>query len=454
MLETQKYKSNKYLIKITIPVFIETLLGMLIGNVDQLMIKSTSENAYAAIGNVHQVIEVLIMTFNVVAVASTILIAQYIGAKQQEKASQLYSLSLLVNVIFGIFVTILTVTSYNKIFDWLNYPEEIIPDSKTYLLWIGGGLILNSLSVTYSSFLRAHGYMKDCMFVSIMTNVINVFGNAMLLFGFFGLPRLGVTGVSIASNISKLVGLIVLIVLFKKRVGVKISFKTLIPFPFKQLKKMLSIGVPSAGENLSFALVTVVIQKFINVFGKGVVTARVTVNLLTFISWIFALSISLTTQVIIGYLMGARDIEGANQRFKTSTRMSMLLSFCGSLILLFFCKPICGIFVDDPEILKICQQVMIVEIFLEQGRAVNLCAVRSLQACGDTKFPIYTGIIVAWIVAVGGGYVLGIVFNLGIIGVWTAMACDEIIRAIIFVIRWKRGKWRNMTLIDNRQPAL
>ena len=211
---------------------------------------------------------------------------------------------------------------------------------------------------------------------------------------------------------------------------------------------MLGIGVPSAGESLSFAFVTIMVQKFINKFGAKVIQARVTVNLLSFISWIFAAAISATTQVIVGYLMGARDIEGTDKRFKSSLRISMLCSFCGSLVLFFACRPICGLFISDPQTLNICQKIMFIEIFLEQGRAVNLCAVRSLQATGDTKFPIIIGIIDAWIVAVGGGYILGVVLDMGILGVWTAMACDEIFRGILFSIRWKRGKWRKLSLVE------
>ncbi len=448
MVNTNQYKSNKYLLKLTLPVFIETLLATLIGSADQLMIKSQTAHGYSAIGNVNQIINVFLMTFNVVAVASTILIAQYIGANNREKAKQLYTLSFVVNIVFGLFVTSIVLFFYNPIFQWLNYPDVILREAKTYIIWIGSGLILNSIMVTYSAFLKANGFMKECMYIAVISNIINVGGNALLIFGFLGIPKLGIVGVSIASNVSKLVAVILLIIVYKRRVGVKITLKEIRPFPFEQLRKILGIGVPSAGESLSFAFVTIMVQKFINKFGAKVIQARVTINLLSFISWIFAAAISATTQVIVGYLMGARDIEGTDKRFKSSLRISMLCSFCGSLVLFFACRPICGLFISDPHTLDICQKIMFIEIFLEQGRAVNLCAVRSLQATGDTKFPIIIGIIDAWIVAVGGGYILGVVLDMGILGVWTAMACDEIFRGILFSIRWKRGKWRKLTLVE------
>ena len=448
MNDIQQVKSNRYLMKLTLPVFIEMLFGLLMGNVDQLMINTQSRNAYTAIGNTNQIINLFIIFFSVVAMASTIMISQYIGSKNHKKIEQLYSLSMAVNLIIGVVVSLFLLLFNAQILKMLDYPQELMYNSRIFISIIGGGLFLNAIMVTYSSFLKSNGFMKECMYISVIINIINLVGNCLLIFGWFGLPKLGIVGSAVASNFSKLVGVLMFIYLYKKRIGVKISIKQIMPFPVAQLKKMMGIGLPSGGESLAYSFAIIVIQKTINKFGTEVVSARVTVNMISFVSWIFALAISSTTQIIVGYLMGARDIEGTEERFKSSRKLSMLCSLIGSLILFFLCKPICGIFVHETAILNLCQQIMFVEIFLEQGRAVNLVTVRSLQACGDTKFPIFLGIIDEWVVAVGLGYVLAVVFNMGLVGVWIAMASDEIIRAIIFTIRWEKGKWRSMVLAD------
>lgn len=447
MNDTQQVKTNKYLLKITIPVFIEMLFGVLMGYVDQLMISGQSENAFAAIGNSNQIINLFIITFNVVAMASTIMISQYIGAKNSKKAEQLYTLALIVNISFGVIISIILTFFNRSIFGWLNCPPELIDDAVLYTTIIGGGLILNSIFITFSAFLKSNGWMKDCMYIAIISNVVNIFGNALLIYGPFGMPKLGIAGVAISSNFSKLVAVILIILMYKKHVGVKVSLKKIKPLPFDLIKRMFGIGVPSAGENISWNLSMVVIQKIANKFGTNVVKARVTVNLLSFVSWILANAVSTTTQIIVGYLVGAKDYDGIEKRYKSSLKMAMLFSLIGSLILIALSKPVCGIFIDSPEVLDLCQKLMIVDLFLEQGRAVNLTAVRSLQACGDTKFPIIIGIIDQWLVAVGVGFILAVVFHLGIIGIWIGMASDEIIRAIIFTIRWNRGKWRHMKTV-------
>ncbi|MFA5659271.1 MAG: MATE family efflux transporter [Oscillospiraceae bacterium] len=451
-MDSTQIKTNKYLIKITIPVFIEILLGTLIGMIDQYMISTRSESAYNAIGQSNQIINVFVITFNVVAMASTILISQNNGAHNIENSKRLYSLSVFVNVIFGVVVSVLLVFFNAPIFRWMNFTGDIFKDATVYITIIGGGMFLHSLALTYSAFFKANGLMKESRYVTIIMNVVNVIGNALLIFGWFGLPELGIMGVAIASNISKLVGVLLFVWLYKKQIGIKISFKELRPFPFSSLKKMLGIGVPSAGESLSFNFAMVVIQKNVNKIalktGQAlIITAKTTVNLLYFISWIFAAAISSTTQVIVGYMMGAGDIASIQKRYTSSRSIAMLLSFVGSLTLYLLAEPICSLFVSDPAVIAICKKILFIDIFLEQGRAVNMVTVRSLQACGDTKFPIVLGIIDAWIVAVLGGFVLGDIMGFGIYGVWCGMAADEILRGVFFTIRWKRGKWQKMRLV-------
>ncbi len=451
MNDFSQVKSNRYLMKLTIPVFIEIFLGVLIGLVDQFML-SDNKNAFNAIAQANQIINMLVITFNVVAMASTILIAQYIGSRNVEKVKQLYSLSIFVNVIFGVAISLILLFFNKPIFAMMDMPPDIAVNATKYISIVGGAMFLHAIALTFSAFFKANGFMKESMYVTLIINITNVVGNAVLIYGWFGLPKLGIVGVAISSIISKLVGVLLFISLYKKQIGEKIGISQLKPFPTGPLKKILGIGVPSAGENLSYSFAMVTIQTTINKlskrFGEHLITARTTIGLLCFMSWIFAASISSTTQVIVGYLMGAGDVEGTQKRYKASLGIAMLLSLAGSLLLYFLAEPVVSIFSSDPDVIALCKKILFIDIFLEQGRAVNMSTVRALQACGDTKFPIIVGIIDVWLVAALGGYILGNVFGLGLVGVWCAMAADEIIRGVIFTIRWNGGKWRKMRLVS------
>ncbi|MGL6175174.1 MAG: MATE family efflux transporter, partial [Cellulosilyticaceae bacterium] len=109
--------------------------------------------------------------------------------------------------------------------------------------------------------------------------------------------------------------------------------------------------------------------------------------------------------------------------------------------------PIFGIFTDNPEIIALGKQIMLIDIALEFGRSVNLVVIRGLQAAGDIKFPVVLGIGSMWGVAALLSYVLGISLGWGLIGVWIAMALDECLRAIVVYTRWKKGSWRGKALV-------
>lgn len=446
MENIQQVKTNKYLIKITIPVFIETLLTMLIGQVDQFMISYKTQTGFAALGNANQVIGLLMIFFQVVSMASTILISQYIGADLRSKLNRIYSLSIYFNVVLSIIISFVLIVFGKSIYIALECPEELLNDCLTYTKIISFGLIFDALRGVYAAFYKSNGHMKECVFITVTVNIINIFGNAVFLFGLFGVPELGIRGVAYSSVISKIIGY-VFSLCFKKRFEISTAIRHIIPFPYKLFGKILSVGFPAVGENFGYSSAMIFVQKFINHFGVYAVEAKTAINIVAFIAWNFSIAISVTTQIVVGYLMGAKEIDSIKTRYKSSLKIAMCSTLIGSIILYIFGRSLCSIFISSPESLALCQKILLVDIFLEQGRAINLVTVRTLQACGDVRFPIIIGVVDTWIVAVVGGYVLGIVFNFGLIGIWVALAADEICRGIIYIIRFKYGKWEKFNLI-------
>ena len=446
MKNLNEIKSNKYLFKITIPVFIETLFSMLVGQVDQIMVSSKTENGFAAIGNANQVINMLLLFFQVVAMASTIMISQYIGANEKSKLNRIYALSIYFNIFLSVIMSSVLFINGKAIYTALNCPQELLADCLTYTKIIAFGFIFDALRGTYAAFYKSNGYMKECMYITVIVNIINICGNTLFLYGFFGLPQLGVKGVAYASIISKFIGF-VLVYCLKRRFNISTSIRHIIPFPFKILLKVLSIGFPAMGENFAYGVAMIFIQKFVNSFGVIAVEARIAVTTVSFVSWIFCVAIAITTQIIIGYLMGAKEYDSVKQRYVSSIKIAMALTFVGSIILYITGSTLCSLFISSPESLELCQKILLIDILLEQGRAVNLVSVRTLQACGDNKFPIVAATIDIWVVAVFGAYLLGVVFNLGLIGIWIALAADELLRGIMYIIRFRTGKWKTFNVI-------
>ena len=279
------------------------------------------------------------------------------------------------------------------------------------------------------------------MYVSIVVNVLNIIGNYTLIFGKFGMPALGVQGAAISTSLCRLVSVIILfVILFKKHIPSfpKELFK---PFPWIELKNLLKIGIPSAGEHMSYSLSQVVISYFINMISNEALAARTYVANIVMFVYIFALSLAQGGAILIGHLVGMNKIQAAYTVGKRVMRFGVGISVSLSLVTAIFGKSILSMLTSDPWIITTGATLLWIEILLENGRALNFFGVNSLRSAGDIYFPVIVGIIVMWGIQVVGSYFFGIYLGWGLAAMWMIFALDENIRGFIFLRRWNSFKW-------------
>ena len=445
---TGRITKNTSLFILTWPIFVELFLQMLIGNVDQFMISRYSETAVAAIGNVNQIMNLLTITFSIISMATTIMVSQYLGSNNKEQVSKLYSLAVFCNLAFSVLIGAIILTANGWMFKMMQMPPELYHDAQVYINIVGGFVFLQAVFMTYGAIFRSNGLMKQSMFISMVINIVNVVGNIILLNGLFGLPQMGVTGVALSSVISRLLGVACVMYIFAKKIKIKVSFKYLRPFPKDLFRDLMKIGVPSAGESISYNVAQMWILTTVNRMGTYVVTTRVYANMLAWFSFIYSSALSSATQIVVGHLVGAGQEDDADEVINRTLIPTILITLVVSVGLYLASDFIFGIFTKDPLVLALGKQIMFIEIFLEVGRTVNLLIIRALQAAGDIKFPVTLGICSMWGIAGFLSYVLGIKMNMGLIGVWIAMCLDECVRAVIVYVRWRQGKWRGRSFIQ------
>jgi len=427
----------------SVPIFIELLLQLLVGNIDQIMISRYSQGSVAAIGNGNQIMNIVIIVLNVTTIASTILISQYLGAQNKRKITETCNVSLLLITLTGIVAAMLLCFGHNAIFTWLKIPNDILEEAGNYLSIVGSFAVVQGIYIAFAAILRSFGFMKQVMYVSVVMNLINIAGNAVLINGLFGLPQLGIIGAAISTNISKTIGLIIIFRLFRKNIDIKISPKILKPFPTQTLKDLLHIAIPSGGEELSYNLSQVCILKFINIFGTAVIATKVYCSMLANVAYVYSIALSQATQIMVGYLIGAGDgyATRENKYFVVESDE--------------FNRHFTAYHPTYSVITNIeAEHLECYEFFLEMGRTVNILMTKCLTAVGDVIFPVVIGIIFMWFFAVLGGYYFGVHLGMGLVGIWIAMTIDECTRGILFVIRFRSEKWRNKTLQVSERLAL
>ena len=166
------------------------------------------------------------------------------------------------------------------------------------------------------------------------------------------------------------------------------------------------------------------------------------------VAYVYSIAVAQATQILIGYMLGARKLDEVTRRVWSTIRIALVISELLTLCIFLFSNPIYSIFTPDPAIHALGRQIILVEFALEIGRSVNIVMTRCLTTAGDVWYPVIVGISSQWLVAVLGSWLLGHVLGGGLVGIWAAMACDEGLRGLLFLLRFRKGTWREKRLVE------
>lgn len=423
------------------PIFVETLLMMTLGAMDTIMLSQFDDNAVAAVGVVNQLITFALLVFAIINVGTSVLCSQYIGARQQEKVVQVTGVALLLNTILGILVSIILHLGAPGLLHFMGLRPELMQYGVNYMEIVGGLLFFQAISQPISASLRAADKAIYPMMVIVVVNILNIFGNYSLIFGKFGMPALGVEGAAISTCFSRCISMILLfIILFRKHIP-SFPMRLFRPFPWIQLRNLLKIGLPSAGENMSYDLQQIVITYCMNMLGNNELATRTyVVNIVMFV-YLFCIAVAQGGAIIIGHLVGDHKYKAAYHMGRYVMKWALIVTLTLSFIWALNGRLIFSWLTDNQEIIRMGAMVMWLDVLLETGRVINIYACNALRSAGDIYFPFYLGVIVQWGVGVLLGYVFGISLEWGIAGMWIAFMLDENIRGFIFVKRWNSMKW-------------
>lgn len=441
-----KKVSVKYLAILIIPIFIELLLQLLAGNVDKLMV--SNDDLATSINQANSVLDLLVVSISVLASSSLILLNQYKGAGLKDKEREIYRLSYYFYLFVSIILSLILLSLSKPILYLMQVDDGIIEHANLYLMINGGCLFLQAMMISFQNYLRSNDLTKTSLLVSLIFNVINIGLNALFLYGIKMDPILAV---SLGSVISRLCGVILLYIMYKMKVRVPLNIKGLFPINFREIKKIISIGLPSAMEAINYSMTQIVILSFINIIGNSFESvapaAKTYASIIVMVTYLFVNATSMGMQIVLGRYLGSNEKELAKKLVLKTTLISIVMSVSVAMMFALLSNQVYGIFTSNQDVIALCRNVMFVDILLEFGRAINIVMVRSLQTAGDVMYPTILAIISCWLIATILSYVFGVVLKMGLVGVWWAMTIDELLRAGLFIIRFQRGKWIKKDLV-------
>ncbi|WP_035055425.1 MATE family efflux transporter [Andreprevotia chitinilytica] len=429
------------LFQLALPIFFEQLLHMLVGMVDVFMVSHVGDAAVAGLAAANQIVSLCIMVFGFVGIGGSVVLTHHLGAGDKAGAAQTARSTIAVNAWIGLAISLLVALAAGPLLRAMQLSEHLRVYAWPFLTILGSTLFLEAINLSISAVLRAHGYTRAAMWVSLAQNLVNAAGNAVLLFGWFGLPALGVVGVAWSTVFSRVLALVALLFLLSRALHLRLVLRDLFVIPRDVLRRILHIGLPAAGEKVSWYLAFMTITALSARMGDAVLATQSYTMQLVHIVVLASVSIGLATEIMIGHLVGRGDFDAAYTQVLRSLKIGWMIAVGVAAVVALLAPWLLGCFTKDAAIIATGTLLMRIGIVLEPGRVANLVAINALRATGDARYPAMIGVISMWGVLVGGSWLLGTVLGLGLVGVWLAMLCDEWLRGVLMYRRWQRRAW-------------
>ena len=436
--------SRNDLVRLIIPLIVDQFLQVAVGLSDSIMVARVGEAAVSGVSLVDTVMLLIINIFTALATGGAVIAGQYLGRKDPktgcEATAQLFNFTFL----FSIFIMILGYLGQNVILYHVfgKIEPEVMKDSRTYLLIVLSSIPMIALYNAGAAIFRAMGNSNVAMKTSLLMNSINVFGNALLIFGF----HRGVEGVAIPTVVSRGVACVVILILLNNQ---EHELHILHPYPFKikwnVLKKILYIGIPNGLENSMFQLGKIAVLSLVSGLGTASLAANAVGNNIANFAILPGMSFGFALLTVCAQCVGAGDFEQVKYYTKHMMRVEYLCLIASNLIVILALPFILSVYNLSDEAAQYANDIIlyhaacVVTIW-----PLSFTLPNTLRAAADVKVTMVLSIISMWVFRFGFSYLLTMVFHMGIFGVWVAMTIDWLVRGIFFVCRYKSGRWQKI----------
>ncbi len=439
--------SGKELRKLILPLIIEQVLAVTIGIADTVMVSSAGEAAVSGIALIDSINILLINLFTAMATGGAIIATQYIGSKQPEKArNSAAQLEVTVAVIASVIMVacvLLRRPIIRLVFGKIE--ADVMANADVYFLISAISYPFMGVYNAGAALFRSMSNSKTPMYISTFMNLVNVAGNALLIYGF----SMGAAGAALATLASRVVGAVIITaLLFNTRrpihLGELLHYK-----PDKELiGRIFSLGVPNGIENSMFQFGKLLVASIVSTFGTAAIAANAVANNIVSLQVIPSAAIGTAMMTVVGTCRGAGNIADV----KKYTKKLMIYSYIAIEVMIVFTLLIGKPVISFYELTEETASLAWVMFFVHSVAAVLVWPLaftmpNALRAVGDVKYTMTVSMVFVFLFRVGFSWLLAIALNWGVVAIWIAMAIDWVARGLFFTVRFLHGKWQKIRVI-------
>lgn len=434
--------------KLVVPLVVEQLLAITVGLSDSLMVAQVGEAAMSAVSLVDTVNVLLVNAFAALATGGAVIAGQYLGRREPDKAGHsgqqlllfMGEVSLLITVLFYLGKGFILGVVFGQV------EPDVAAYANTYFMIVEASTPFLAIYSAGAALFRVMGNSGISMWVSLTMNAINVVGNAILIFA----VGMEVEGVAYPTLVSRIFAAVAMVVLLLKRPNLPLRVEH---FTFRHdryvVKNILRFGVPNGLENSMFQLGKILLLSTVSVLGTASVAANAIGNTIASFQCVAGTALGLAIVTVVSRCIGAGSYERARYYTKKLMKTAYLYMTLTIVVLWLLMPLIMRLYNVSPEAQDYAEKI----IWMHGGFGIAIWPAaftlpQALRAAGDTRFTLIVSTVSMWMLRVGLGVLMGRFWGFGVLGIWMAMFFDWILRAVLFVIRFRGHKWETMGLTE------
>ncbi len=448
---TSYIRSNKEIYKniwiVAFPIILQNVIDAAVNSVDVLMLNSVGQSAISAASLANSMVSIFFMFLYGIGTGIAMLAAQYYGKGDFKTIEIVEGIGLKFAVIVAVIGMVLCLTIPGVLMNIYTSDKELITLGERYLMFISPGLLFWAISAVYTSILRCIGKVSTSTVLEAVALISNVILNAIFIFGLFGVPRLGVVGVAIATSLSRLIQLIGCIIVSMNHPGVSLTFRTMFEKHRLLEKDFFSMALPAIGNDMVWGLAFSAYSGILGHMESDAVAAYSIVNVVRNLGCVMCYGIGAAAGIIVGQILGRGDREEGIKTAHILLRLAVITGILGGLIVLVIIPFAMNKASLTPTALDYLKFMLLINTYYISGTSVNTCLIGGVfRAGGDSKFGFKCDTIDMWVYAIPLSLLAAFVLKLPVKVVYFLMCTDEFVKWPWVFKHFYSHKWaKNIT---------
>ncbi len=428
------------LVSLIIPILMQHIFMQLYGTANTILLSGFLDIAVSASSVANQVLDISTVILTMVSTGTVILSSIELGAGDRDKAAKYAGTGAFTVLFVSIVLAVVNLIAAEPLLSMVNLRGETLALACDYLRMRALFLPAVGLMNFFNQLLICNGYSKYTLAVGVFSNLINFSLSYVALYSDISLTS-PIEQVALAAGIAQILGLGSALLFFKLR-----DCPFTASYRARSMVKIIKLGVPGAMVSLMFRIAQTVTTGFVALMGDDVINTKVYINNIVAYIPLLGYSISSANMVFMGRYKGSGELEKADKLFRQNRALAFCCNLILSLTVLVFHRPLMSLFTSNTELIDAAGKIFLIDLFVQLPRSINNISESSLSANGDVKVTFITSTFSCWLGSVALSYLLCVVLGWGLEGLWIAFAADETFKSIVYIFRWRTGKWRNIDI--------